>query len=172
MWIGLLFWELWFFKWSEKLKKEWMKAWTWHGISGNKMQKHKWKVPRPDSKGGSIWNAARAYAWWRTRGPIAWPETPTACRQAKLWIKTRILEKSLAFIHVLHKFIAQEHFLTKINKPYIIGKVFQCTLTISNQFNLIPPKLKDSKGNILVHETSNPHNSFISSWISTIQLAD
>ena len=66
----------------------------------------------------------------------------------------------------------QEQMSTKINKTYITGKVSQRTSTISHQLSLIPPKSKVSKENIIMHKTSNSHNSLISQRKSVVQSAD
>ena len=79
-------------------------------------------------------------------------------------------------LRVHHVFIpssyVQEQMFTKINKPHIIGILVQRTSTISNQFDLILPNLRDSNGNILVHQTSNRHNFLISQPNSVVQSAD
>ena len=92
-------------------------------------------------------------------------------KTGQAWIKRVLEKKSLVFIICSSTFIRQEQLFTKINKPYIIGILSQCTLTISNRFNIIPPKLKDSKRNIFMHQTSNPCNFLNAWWISMIQIA-
>jgi hypothetical protein len=66
----------------------------------------------------------------------------------------------------------QEQMSTKINKTYITGKVSQRTSTISHQLSLIPPKSKVSKENIIMHKTSNSHNSLISQPNPMVQSAE
>ena len=88
------------------------------------MQELKVKLPSARIEGRALSNLARAYAWWRTRGPISSAITSERMQIQGREDQTRNSGKILGFFNVFFTNPAQEQLFTKINKPYIIGKVF------------------------------------------------